>query len=110
MDFWEMIQKIVHGYKDEDIEIDLNDNGLVEYSPEMLSLYNYVITAHAPEDDSKLTISFFKPEQWEMVLSTAELTNSTAEDIVRGLTTDDVHQIVISANEWNPDDDLGELF
>lgn len=110
MDFWEMIQKIIRGSDDDgETEISYND-GLIEYDPEMLAQYNYIITAHANDDDSKLTISFFKPEQWEMVLSTAELMGSTAEDIVRDLTSDDVHQIIIAASDWNPDDGLEELF
>lgn len=110
MDFWEMIQKIIRG-GDDDVEAEITYNdALIEYDPEMLAQYNYIITAHAADDDSKLTISFFKPEQWEMVLSTAELTGSTAEDIVRGLGNDDVHQIIIAADDWNPDEGLEELF
>lgn len=110
MDFWEMIQKIIRG-DDKDIEAELSYNdALIQYDPELLQQYNYIITAHAIDDETKLTISFFTPDQWEMVLSTAELTGSTVEDIVRDLTSDDIHQIVIAANDWNPDDGLEELF
>jgi hypothetical protein len=110
MDFWEMIQKIIRG-GDDDIEAEISYNdALIQYDPEMIAQYNYIITAHPDESNSKLTISFFKPEQWEMVLSTAELMGSTAEDIVRGLGSDDVHQLIIAAEDWNPDDGLEELF
>jgi hypothetical protein len=106
MNFWEMIQKILKGDEPEPGAMD----SLVEYDPELLDVYNYVITAHAADDDSKLTISFFKPEQWEMVLSTAEMTGSTAEEIVRGLGIDDVHQMIIASDDWNPDEGLEYFF
>jgi hypothetical protein len=106
MDFWEMIQKIIHGEENPEISY---DDALVEYSPDMLDVYNYVITAHAEEDESQLTISFFKPEQWEMILATADLTGSDVEDIVRSLNPDEIQQMKIRAEDWNPEDGLDDL-
>lgn len=105
MNFWEMIQKIIRG---DDVDSESMDQ-LMEYDPAMIEMYNYVITAHAEDDESKLTISFFKPEQWEMVLETAEIMETNAESIVRGLGPDDVQQMVISAEDWNPEDGLDDL-
>ena len=45
-----------------------------------------------------------------MVLSTAEMTGSTAEEIVRGLGVDDVHQMIIASDDWNPDEGLEYFF
>ena len=101
MDFWDMIQKIIRG--DDNPEISYDD-GLMEYDPEMLEAYNYVITAHAEEDEEQLTVCFFKPPQWEMILATAELMGSAVEDIVRGLGPDEVQQLKIRAEDWNPED------
>ena len=105
MNFWEMIQKIIRG---DDVEPETMDQ-LMDYDPDMIEMYNYVITAHAEDDESKLTISFFKPEQWEMVLETAEMMGTDAEAIVRGLSPDDVKQMIISAEDWNPEDGLDNL-
>ena len=105
MNFWEMIQKIIRG---DDVEPETMDQ-LMEYDPDMIEMYNYVITAHTEDDESKLTISFFKPEQWEMVLETAEMMGTDAEAIVRGLTPEDVKQMIISAEDWNPEDGLDDL-
>jgi len=107
MNFWEMIQKIIRG---DEIESESQSVGeLIGYDPDMIEMYNYVITAHVENDDSKLTISFFKPEQWEMILATAEITETDVEEIVRGLSSDDVKQMIISAEDWNPEDGLDNL-
>jgi hypothetical protein len=41
MNFWEMIQKIIRG---DDVEPETMDQ-LMEYDPDMIEMYNYVITA-----------------------------------------------------------------
>ena len=87
---------------DFDNPIEEND-ALIEYSEEELELYNYVITAHA-DDPDRLTISFFKPDQWEMVISTANLLKVEVEEIVRGLGPDEVHQLVINSADIDPND------
>ena len=75
------------------------DSGLIEYDEGMVNLYNYVITAHANEDQEQIVVSFFKPDQWEMVLSTSQLLGIDTEEIVRGLEPDDVHQIILSSTD-----------
>jgi len=75
------------------------DSGLIEYDEGMVNLYNYVITAHANEDQEQIVVSFFKPDQWEMVLSTSQLLGVDTEEIVRGLEPDDVHQIILSSTD-----------
>jgi hypothetical protein len=44
-----------------------------------------------------------------MVLETAEMMGTDAEAIVRGLSPDDVKQMIISAEDWNPEDGLDNL-
>ncbi len=106
MGFWEMIERILQGN-----ELSLEEKEhLVEYNPEMVEMYNYVITAHSADDDSRLTISFFKPEQWEMVLSTSEILEKDVESIVRDLGPDEVKQLVISSEDWNPEEGLDNFF
>lgn len=75
------------------------DSGLIEYDEGMVNLYNYVITAHANEEQEQIVVSFFKPDQWEMVLSTSQLLGVDTEEIVRGLEPDDVHQIILSSTD-----------
>lgn len=75
------------------------DSGLIEYDEDMVNLYNYVITAHANEEQEQIVVSFFKPDQWEMVLSTSQLLGVDTEEIVRGLEPDDVHQIILSSTD-----------
>ena len=106
MGFWEMIEKILQG---NDLSSEEKER-IIEYDPEMIEMYNYVITAHASEEDNKLTISFFKPEQWEMLLSTSEILEKDVESIVRGLGQDDVKQLVISSEHWNPEEGLDNFF
>lgn len=106
MGFWEMIEKILQG---NDLSSEEKER-IIEYDPEMIEMYNYVITAHASEEDNKLTISFFKPEQWEMLLSTSEILEKDVESIVRGLGPDDVKQLVISSEHWNPEEGLDNFF
>lgn len=103
MNFWEMLRKFL---KDKDSPDSLDE--FVPYDPQYKDIYNYVITAHSNPDQTNLTISFFKPEQWEMLLSTSELTDYPPEDIVRDLKSEEVHQIVINAGEW--DGDMDTLF
>ena len=105
MDFWRIIQKFLN---EEDIG-DHIDNSVIEYDSDMLKMYNYVIAAYTQGDTGNLVISFFKPEQWEMVLETAEMMGTDAESIVRGLTPEDVKQMIISAEDWNPEDGLDNL-
>lgn len=106
MGFWEMIEKILQG---NDLTQEEKEH-IIEYNPDMIEMYNYVITAHASEENDKLTISFFKPEQWEMVLSTSEILETDVESIVRGLGPDDIQQLVISSEDWNQEEGLDNLF
>lgn len=106
MGFWEMIEKILQG---NDLSSEEKEH-LIEYNPEMIEMYNYVITAHSADDNSRLTVSFFKPEQWEMVLSTAEMLGTEVEPIVRGLSSDDVKQLIISSEDWDPQEGLDNFF
>lgn len=106
MGFWEIIEKILNG---DDLSSE-EEERIIEYDPEMMEMYNHVITAHASKENDKLTISFFKPEQWEMVLSTSQMLEKDVESIVRGLEPGDVKQLVISSEDWNPEEGLDNFF
>lgn len=106
MDFWRIIQKFLNK---EDIE-DHTDASIIEYDSDMLKLYNYVIAAYTQVNTGDLIISFFKPEQWEMVLSTAELLDIQVEDVVRDLTPDEIKQLIIPVEDWNTEDDRDNFF
>lgn len=106
MEFWEIIEKILQG---NDLTSEQKEH-LIEYNPEMIQMYNYIITAHTADDNSRLTVSFFKPEQWEMVLSTSIIMGTNAESVVRNLGPDDIKQLVIPSGDWDSEDDLEDLF
>lgn len=81
--------------------------------------YNVIVTAHAKDDDT-LVVSLFPVEQWDMITSTANDLDMAVEDIIRGLSPDEVTQHEISSDDWNDffieytmydedDDDEGEI-
>ena len=106
MDFWRIIQKFLNK---EDIG-DHIDNSIIEYDSDMLKMYNYVIAAYTQSDTGNLVISFFKPEQWEMLLSTANLLNEEVESLVRDLTPDEIKQLIIPVEDWNTENDRDNFF
>lgn len=48
-----------------------------------------------------MIISLLTVDQWDMITSTAMSLDITAEDIIRGLGSDEVIQHEISSDDWN---------
>lgn len=90
-DFWKILYEFFSATHETD--------EIIEYEYEGLDEYRCVITAHKHDEDT-IVVNLIDQDQWEMIVSVAEMSESDLSDVVKGLTGEEVLQIRLRANEF----------